>query len=97
MHEPSANLLDIQVECSSIHLLLHAHTIWVHLMMLIVRQIFMCNWNLNLTHYYFSVEVTFSLYTYHIPSSVRFSAPKLHTSALAAILYTFVMQTTPTH
>ena len=50
MHEPSANLLDIQVECSSIHLLLHAHTIWVHLMMLIVRQIFMCNWNLNLTH-----------------------------------------------
>ena len=48
----------------------------------------------------FSVEVTFSLYmneTYHIPSSVGFSAPKLHTSALTAILYTFVTQTTPTH
>jgi len=41
----------------------------------------------------FSVEVTFSLY---IPSSVGFSAPKLHTSALTAILYTFVTQTTPT-
>jgi len=48
----------------------------------------------------FSVEVTFSLYmnyTYHIPSSVGFSAPKLHTSALTAILYTFVTQTTPIH
>ena len=36
------------------------------------------------------MEVTFSLYmneTYHIPSSVGFSAPKLHTSALTAILY----------
>ena len=31
------------------------------------------------------------------PSSVRFSASKLHTSALTAILYTFVIQTTPTH
>ena len=45
----------------------------------------------------FSVEVTFSLYMNHIPSSVGFSAPKLHTSALTAILYTFVTQTTPTH
>jgi len=26
-----------------------------------------------------------------------FSAPKLHTSALAAILYTFMTQTIPTH
>ena len=55
------------------------------------------------THYRincFSVEVTFSLYmneTYHIPSSVGFSAPKLHTNALTANLYTFVTQTTPTH
>jgi len=32
----------------------------------------------------------------HIPSSVRFLAPKLHTSALTAILYTFMTQTTPT-
>jgi len=49
-----------------------------------------------LTHYqvnYFSVEVTFSLF----PSSVGFSAPKLHTCALAAILYTFMTQTTLTH
>ena len=56
-----------------------------------------------LTHYqmnYFSVEVTSSLYmnsTYHILNSVGFSAPKLHTNALTAILYTFVTQTTPTH
>jgi len=37
----------------------------------------------------------FSLYmqkTYHIPSSVGILAPKLHTSALAAILYTLMTQ-----
>ena len=55
----------------------------------------------QLTHYwinYSSVEVTLSLYMnyVHIPSSVGFSAPKLHTSALTAILYMFVAQTTPT-
>ena len=33
----------------------------------------------------------------HIPSSVKFSAPKLHTSALTAILYMYMTQTTPTH
>ena len=35
--------------------------------------------------------------TYHIPSSGGFSAPKLHTNALTAILYMFMTQTTPTH
>ena len=56
-----------------------------------------------LTHYRkndFCVDVTFSPCmhsTYHIPSSVRLSGPKLHTSALIAILYTFMTQTTPTH
>ena len=55
---------------------------------------------LKLTHYqinYFSIVVTFSLHVYHISSSVRFSAPKLYTSALAAILYTFMTQTTTTY
>jgi len=33
---------------------------------------------------------------YIISGSVRFLAPKLHTSALTAILYMFVTQTTPT-
>ena len=41
----------------------------------------MCRWQTLATHYQInSVEVTFSLYmhyTYHIPSSVGFSAPKL--------------------
>jgi len=31
------------------------------------------------------------------PQFCQISAPKLHTSALEAILYTFVTQTTPTH
>ena len=54
----------------------------------------------HLTHYqmnYFFVEVTFSLKLFHIPSFVKLSAPKLHTSALTAIPCTFVTQTTPTH
>ena len=36
-------------------------------------------------------------YTYHIPSSVRFSAPKLYINALTAVVYIFLTQTTPTH
>ena len=49
---------------------------------------------------YFSVEVIYSLYMKFklpYPRSVRFSDPKLHTSAIVAILYTFATQTTPTH
>ena len=38
---------------------------------------------------YFSVEVTFSLYM-NIPQFCRVSAPKFHTSALTAILYTWL-------
>ena len=34
---------------------------------------------------------------HHIPSSAGFSGPKLYTSALAAILYVYVTQTTPTN
>jgi len=48
----------------------------------------------------FSVEVTFSLYmklNLPYPQFSRGFTPKLHTSALTAILYTFVTKTTPTH
>ena len=38
-----------------------------------------------------------ALNLYHISSSLCFSAPKLHTHDHAAILYTFVTLTTPTH
>ena len=49
-------------------------------------------------HYCFSVEVTFSPcmhQTYHIPSSVRLSASKLHKNAYATILYMFGLKPHP--
>ena len=52
---------------------------------------------ISLTHYrinYFTVENSYSPYM-NIPSSIRFSVPKLHTSALAAILYMFMTQPHP--
>ena len=51
----------------------------------------------SLTHYQMNYFLAYNICIQHIPSSVRFSAPKLHTNTLAAILYTFVTQTTPTH
>ena len=49
----------------------------------------------SLTHYwtiYLSVEVTFAY-----PQFCQAFSPKLHTSALTAILFTFVTQSTPTN
>ena len=50
----------------------------------------------QLTHYQVNYFLWRSLlaYTYHIRSSVGFSAPKFHISAIAVILYTSVTQTT---
>jgi len=47
--EPGANLMDIQTECSSIHLLLNAGAICVQYSLddVNVREIFMCDWNLS--------------------------------------------------
>ena len=57
-----------------------------------------------LTHYWIKflslVVMHFYLPVYvlnHISRYVEFSAPKLHTSVLVAILYTFVTQTILTH
>jgi len=49
-----------------------------------------------LTNYFFSGGHFYSMHALNLPF-LGFSAPKLHTSALAAILDLFVPQTTPTH
>lgn len=47
LHEPGSNLLDIQAELSSIHLLLNVG-VQYSLDDANVRQLFTCNWNLSI-------------------------------------------------